>query len=185
MTNDASRILAELRADHRNMSLLLDMIETGANRLYRNDAADLDLVHDTMVYMTTYPDAVHHPKEDRLYAELKAVRPDLSHGMSKITAEHRNIAEQGHMLRSSIERALVGQAERRNAMVESALRYVDTLRSHIFWEERDLFRRVEMMIRDGHDVVEKAVFVQVADPVFGPQVEQVFARLFDNIRKAE
>ncbi|MDH3337286.1 MAG: hemerythrin domain-containing protein [Gammaproteobacteria bacterium] len=176
--------MTQLREDHRNMMLLLEMIETEANRLYRDEAVDLDLAHDIMIYMTTYPDAVHHPKEDRLYAELKAARPDLSQGMSKISAEHRSIAEKGLELRNSIEQVVVGQAERPNAVVANALRYVDALRSHMHWEEHDLFRRVELMIRDGHDVLDKAVFVQAPDPVFGPRAEQVFARLFDRIKKA-
>ena len=180
---DASRTLKELREDHRNMSLLLEMIETEANRLYHDEEADLDLAHDIMIYMTAYPDAVHHPKEDRLYAELKAFRPDLSQGMSKVTAEHRRIAEQGHKLRISIEQVLVGQADRPKAIVENALRYIDALRSHMRWEEHDLFRRLEIMIRDGHNLVDTAVFVQAPDPVFGPRVEQVFDRLFDCIKK--
>lgn len=167
------------------MWLLLERLEAETNRMYSDDDADLDLVHDIMVYMTGYPDAVHHPKEDRLYAELKAVRPDLSEGMSKITAEHRDIAERGQKLRTTIEQILVGQPTRRTAMVEDSLRYVQALRRHMQWEERDLFRRLDVMIRDGHNILDKAVFVEVADPVFGPQVEEVFARLLASINKAD
>lgn len=181
MATDVSQILAELREDHRNMSLLLDMIETETNRMYSGNGADLNLIHDIMIYMTSYPDAVHHPKEDRLYAELKAARPDLSQGMSKITAEHHSINEQGQALLVAIEQYVVGQEHRQNTIVENALRYVNALRKHMRWEEQDLFRRVEIMIRDGHDMVDTAVFVQMTDPVFGKRVEKVFARLYDCI----
>jgi len=163
------------------MSLLLDMVETETNRMYGGDGADLDLIHDIMIYMTSYPDAVHHPKEDRLYAELKAARPDLSQGMSKVSTEHRSIAEQGQALLVAIEQHVVGHADQQNTIVENSLRYVDALRKHMHWEEHDLFRRVEIMIRDGHDVVDTAVFVELSDPVFGARVEKVFARLYDCI----
>ncbi len=163
------------------MSLLLDMIETETNRMYSGDGADLDLIHDIMIYMTSYPDAVHHPKEDRLYAELKAARPDLSQGMSKVTSEHRSIAEQGQALLVAIEQHVVSNADHENTIIENSLRYVDALRKHMHWEEHDLFRRVEKMIREGHDVVDTAVFVQLSDPVFGARVEKVFARLYDCI----
>jgi hemerythrin-like domain-containing protein len=181
MATDVSHILTELREDHRNMSLLLEMLETETNQMYSGNGADLDLVHDIMIYMTSYPDAVHHPKEDRLYAELKAARPDLSQGMSRVTAEHRGIAEQGQALLVAIEQYVVGQADQQNTIIENSLRYVDALRKHMRWEEHDLFRRVEIMIRDGHDVVDTAVFVQLTDPVFGARVEKVFARLYDCI----
>ena len=94
-------------------------------------------------------------------------------------------AEQGLKLLTTIDQLIVGKPSRPRAMVEDALRYVDTLRNHMQWEERDLFRRLDVMIRDGHDVVDKAVFVQVADPVFGPRVEEVFARLYERITQAE
>jgi hemerythrin-like domain-containing protein len=153
--------------------------------MYGGGAADFDLMHDIMVYMTVYPDAVHHPKEDRLYAELKAARPELAHGMSSITAEHHSIAEKGLNLRASLRRAIANKPVRQNAIIENALRYADTLRGHMKWEERDLFRRLDQMIRDGHDVVDEAIFVERDDPLFGPHVEQAYARLLDSLIGSE
>lgn len=182
MRNDVAEILAELRQDHRNMSLLLDLIERESNRIYDGEEPDYALVHDVMRYMTVYPDAVHHPKEDRLYAELKNVRPDLSSGFARITVDHRNIAEQGMRLRGEIATIEAGTAVvQRKTIVGDALRYVNTLRSHMQWEELDLFRRIEEMIQEGHHTLDDANMPQSDDPVFGAEVENDFARLFRSI----
>ena len=85
MSNDVLEILAELRQDHKNMALLLNLLERESNRIYEGDDPDFDVLHDVMQYMTVYPDAVHHPKEDRLYAEVRSVRPDLASGFDRIT----------------------------------------------------------------------------------------------------
>jgi hemerythrin-like domain-containing protein len=134
--------------------------------------------------MTVYPDVVHHPKEDRIYAEVKAVRPDLSIGFDRITVDHRHIAELGFKLRNDIESVTSGGVIRKKAVVADTLRYVNTLRGHMQWEELDLFRRIEEMVAEGHELIESSTFLQTTDPVFGPEVEEKFARLFESVQKA-
>ena len=77
MDNNVANVLTELRQDHRNMGLMLNLLEQESNRLFDGDDTDFELLHDVMHYMTVYPDTVHHPKEDRIYAELKAGRSQL------------------------------------------------------------------------------------------------------------
>jgi len=181
MDSHASTVIAELRTDHKNMALMLNLLERESNLIYEGKEPDYELLRDIMHYMTVYPDAVHHPKEDRLYAELKAVRPDLSTGFERITMDHRHIAELSVTLRADIESINLGNPVRRNAIVADALRYVNKLRGHMQWEELDLFRRVDEMIRLGHDVLDTANFVHGSDPVFGSEVEENFGRLVKSV----
>ena len=182
MEKDATTLLAELREDHRNMTLLLNILERESNRIYAGDEPDYELLQDIMQYMTVYPDAVHHPKEDRIYAELKAVRPDLSTGFERITMDHRHIADLSIKLRDDISAINAGSPIKRNSVVTDALRYVNTLRGHMQWEELDLFRRLDEMIRDGHVTLDAANFHYIADPVFGPAIAEDFSRLVASIR---
>jgi hemerythrin-like domain-containing protein len=183
MDNNVANVLTELRQDHRNMSLMLNLLEQESNRLFDGDDTDFELLHDVMHYMTVYPDAVHHPKEDRIYAELKAVRPDLSIGFDRITVDHQNISELSIRLRHDVASINSGGVIRRKAVVADALRYVNTLRGHMQWEELDLFRRIEEMVAEGHELIEAATFLQASDPVFGPEVETNFSRLFDSLQE--
>lgn len=182
--DDASQLLAELRTDHRNMAGLLNMIERQAERAFAAEETDFERLSDIMIYMTVYPDTVHHVKEDQLYAELKAARPDLSDGMSRIGVEHRQIGEHGLKLRDTIEQVIAGQFLKRTVVVQDALRYVETLRSHMLWEERDLFRRIDRMIKDGHNVLDTATIVHKSDPLFGPAVDRRFSHLLDELRQS-
>ena len=183
METKIADVISNLRQDHKNMALLLGLLEQQSNLIYEGDDPDFELLHDIMHYMTVYPDAVHHPKEDRIYAELKAVRPDLSAGFNRITIDHRQIAEMSIKLRDDIASADAGHAVHRKTIVADSLRYVNTLRSHMQWEELDLFRRVEEMVDEGHEFIEVAIFSHVPDPVFGPIVEQDFAGLIERIRE--
>ncbi len=183
MAKHVSTALGELRQDHRNMSLMLNLLELESNRLFDGDDTDFELMHDIMHYMTVYPDAVHHPKEDRLYAEVKAVRPDLAIGFDRITVDHRHIASLGLKLRNDVAMAISGGIMEKKSVVADALRYVNTLRGHMQWEELDLFRRIEEMIAEGHEMLEAATLMQASDPVFGPEVETNFAHLFASVQE--
>ncbi len=185
MSNDLKCILEELRQDHRNIAMMLDLLERETSRFYDGGEPDYELLHDIMQYMTVYPDTVHHPKEDRIYAELKAVRPDLSVGFARITVDHRSIAEQGIMLRDEFASIDSGTMVRRKTIVGDALRYVNMLRSHMQWEELDLFHRIEEMIAEGHTIFDEANSAQIADPVFGAEVEQQFGRLVQSIEQSQ
>jgi len=183
MEQNVANLLSELRQDHRNMSVMLNLLELESNRLFGGEDTDFELLHDIMHYMTVYPDVVHHPKEDRIYAELKAVRPDLSSGFDRITIDHRHIAELSVRLRNDVASVNSAGVVRRKSIVADMLRYVNTLRGHMQWEELDLFRRIEEMIAEGHELLEAATFLQTSDPVFGKQVEAKFSRLYKSLEK--
>ena len=185
MSDDVATILGELQQDHRNMSLLLDLLESECNRLYHDETPDFELLHDIMQYMTVYPDAVHHPKEDRLYAELKAARPDLTAGFQRIAIDHISIAESGRRLRDDFASAESGTAVYRKSLVADALRYVNSLRSHMQWEELDLFRRCRQMAAQGHRLIVDADVASVRDPLFGKDVHSSYDRLFQRIKGAK
>ena len=45
------------------------------DRFSRGQAPDYELMLDIMFYMTHYPDAVHHPKEDLAFAKIAERQP--------------------------------------------------------------------------------------------------------------
>lgn len=185
MSDEIRTTLDELRLDHKNMTVLLNLLEKQTEKVYKTESADFGLMLDIMHYMTVYPDTVHHPKEDLLYAELRAARPDLSEGLSHVADEHRTIAEQSLLLRDKLEQIEAGDMVKRNSVVADAARYVDSLRRHMRWEETDLFRRLDQMVADGHTVADQARIVHHHDPLFGPEVKDRFKHVLESIEHAQ
>ncbi|MGB5247082.1 MAG: hemerythrin domain-containing protein [Woeseia sp.] len=184
MSNDVAEIVKELRQDHNNMRLLLDLLEREASTLFEGNEPDYEMLHDILQYMTTYPDAVHHPKEDLLYEEIRRVRPDLSQGFQRISMDHRHLADAGRAVRDKLAAISAGVVIERKNVVSDALRYVHTLRGHMQWEELDLFRRCLKMAREGHQFLTVDEFDEVEDPLFGSTVVANFESLYEHIRHA-
>ncbi len=182
MTILLADLLKDLREDHRNMSIMLDLLSQQVEHVREGERPDYELIHDIMSYMTIYSDAVHHPKEDVLYSAMKLEKPELAEGLERVGPEHRDIAQTGEALRNDVEAIASGAAVTRERLINDATEYVHTLRRHIAWEEEDLFRRASDLIQD-----EKDMFIDISnfdqlDPVFGPEREHSFENLLRNIK---
>ncbi|NIO40636.1 MAG: hypothetical protein GTO41_10895, partial [Burkholderiales bacterium] len=175
-------VLDELREDHRNLTILLDMLEREIERLKSREDPDYELLHDIMLYMTGYPDAVHHKKEDWIYARMVAIRSNMQRDLMRIEHDHAEISNLGSKLLSDIKAIESGTVMRRFDVVEDARRYLTRQRNHMRWEDEKLFPLIEDLEAE-LDLSEKPSRIQaMADPVFGPQVESSFQGLFDAIR---
>ena len=184
MAEEVTRILDELFQDHRNMTLVLDLIERESLCIRDDSAADFDLLQDIMQYMAVYPDAVHHPKEDRLYEELKLAHPEWTGGFERISLDHHNIAEQGRKLRDAFAAVQSDALVNRERLADEALQYVNNLRNHMQWEELDLFERCRAMATQGHRFVTHDRVESKSDPLFGRSVHSAYERLFEHIKSA-
>jgi hemerythrin-like domain-containing protein len=182
MTILLTDLLSDLREDHRNMSIMLDLLSQQVDHIRDGERPDYELIHDIMRYMTVYSDAVHHPKEDLLYASMRVERPELAAGLDRVEPEHKEIGELGETLRNDVEAIASGAAVTRERLVDDTEEYVETLRRHMAWEEEDLFRRARELIES-----EQEMFIDISnfdrmDPVFGPEREHSFENLLRNIK---
>jgi hemerythrin-like domain-containing protein len=182
MASDTRQLLGELREDHRNMALVLNVLQNTIETATSGDDPDIELVDEIMRYMTIYPDAVHHPKEDIVYAELKKHRPDLADGLDDVPKDHAEIADLGSKLRGDVEAIVAGAAVRREQFIGDALSYVQRLRDHMRWEEEDLFKRIDTMIKEDSHAVDVGNLMRIKDPVFELEVEAGFRRLLDSLK---
>jgi hemerythrin-like domain-containing protein len=183
MTILMADLIDDLHEDHRNMAIMLDLLEHETEHIRNGQDHDDELIHDIMRYMTVYSDAVHHPKEDLLYAAMKAEQPELVAGLERVETEHCEIAELGETLRNDIEAIASGAAVTRERIIADMSDYCRRLREHMAWEEEDLLLRARELAR-----AESALLVNIADldtldPVFGPEREHSFANLLQNIKE--
>ncbi len=181
MEADARTLMSELRLDHRNMAIVLNLLDDIVVEMEAGGDPDFELFEEIMRYMAVYPDAVHHPKEDVMYEKLRAKRPDLTDDLDHVPDDHREIAELSTRLRCEVEAVNAGAAVRRGTMIEDAAAYIKRLRDHMQWEERDLFSRIDLMLDAEPYTVDISRIESIKDPVFELEVEAGFRRLLESL----
>ncbi len=179
-----ARILEELREDHRNLARLLDLLEAECEGVPDDDEPDMELLRDIMHYMTVYPDAIHHPREDLVYAAMREQGPELAEGLEEIPGDHREIAELGETLRYDVEAVISGAAVTREHLLEDLVKYVGCLRRHMQWEESELFPRADLLAKNNETATIDVSMHLGEDPVFGATTAKSFGNLLTYLQSA-
>ena len=183
MKTDVEKLMSGLRTDHRNMTLLLDLLDVEAERLAEFGEPDYDLVRDIMLYMTEYPDVVHHPAEDLLYRHLKSLRSDINDEFERVETDHEHIEKFGLKLKNDVEAFLVGEDLNREEMIGELREYVRQTREHLYWEEKGLFMLADEIQGDGDWLELASNNASADDPLFGPRVARKYRRLLARIQQ--
>ncbi|MHC4706595.1 MAG: hemerythrin domain-containing protein [Planctomycetota bacterium] len=183
MTKDVEQLMNGLRGDHRNMALLLDLLDAEIDRLSASEEPDYDLVRDIVLYMTEYPDVVHHPKEDIVFRHLKSLRPEIRTDLERVETDHQYLEESGLKLKKDMEAISNGAELDRGELIEKFHHYMEQLREHMYWEETDLFSVADelQLHGDWSEVVLKNN--EISDPLFGSRVERKYRKLLARIQE--
>lgn len=156
------------------MAKLLRLLHDETELISEHKQPDFALLRDVMRYMTVYSDAIHHPKEDLIYAGLRALQPSLAEGLEQVETEHEEIARLGEQLQDDIEAVIAGGTIETAQVVGDAMAYMRRLNRHMAWEEEDLFRRADAEI---DRIAIDTAHLSAIDPVFGEKHEGAFSNL--------
>jgi hemerythrin-like domain-containing protein len=88
-----SYVIEVLRKEHCNIESLLCVLEWELSLFDRGDRPNYELVLAVIEYFKDYPGTCHHPKEDMIFAKLKARDPATLSMIGDLEAEHREGAE--------------------------------------------------------------------------------------------
>jgi hemerythrin-like domain-containing protein len=183
MKQDVETLLTSLRTDHRNLSMLLDLLQKETERLEACEEPDFELVHEVMEYMTSYPDTVHHPREDLLYQHILAARSDVDENLQRVESDHEAIAVLGAKLRDDIDSIAAGAFIKRDVIIAELRGYRETLLTHMYWEERELFALADELQDDKEWSSIDLGGADDRDPLFGSRVDRKFRRLMAGIQQ--
>lgn len=183
MRYDLRQLMSGLRSDHRNMSLLLDLLDAETGLLAASAEPDYELVADIMRYMTEYPDAIHHPREDLIYRHLRSLHPDIERKLQRVETDHRYIEQSGLKLRNDFAAISDGADPGRDEMITRLRQYSGQLREHMYWEEQDLFRRADELQDDDKLLANLSEHAESDDPLFGLKVQRKYRRLLGRIQQ--
>jgi len=183
MTKDVEQLMNGLRGDHRNMALLLDLLDAEIDRLSVSEEPDYDLVRDIMLYMTEYPDVVHHPKEDIVFRHLKSLRPEIRTDLERVETDHQYLEESGLKLKNDMEAISNGAKLDRGELIEKFHHYMEQLREHMYWEETELFSLADELQHYGDWSEVVLANNEVSDPLFGSPAERKYRSLLASIHQ--
>lgn len=181
---DQHPVLAALYAEHRYMGTLLKMLSEQLEHLEQGDPVDAHILYEVMHYMTHYPDAFHHPREDLVYNRAGELDAGIADSVDTLQREHDHLAGLGSQALDAITRWREGRLKS-SAVVQQGWDYVGAMYRHMSAEEKLVFPQIHDILgpEDWLDLEQEDLLAPVSDPVFGPKVAREYHKLARRARR--
>lgn len=138
-----SKTLESLVQDHRNSSRLLDAFERQLQIFLDAGEPDYELMRSALEYFLDYPDKIHHPKEDLIWARLVEKDPEAVEGMGDLATLHEELSALTHSIAYALKLVLQETTASRDWVGTSARNFLKAYRSHMEVEEAKFFPAAE------------------------------------------
>ena len=177
-------IIDQLETDHRNVAEILKILSVELDTIKRVEDPDYPLIDMILDYLLTYPDLVHHPKEDVIYQMLLRSQPDLRETLDNLEVEHEVLASLTREFADLVRDVVAGALVERETLVDLGDNFIKFYRDHMLGENAGVFvlAREHLTPADFH--LAAAEFHPCSDPLFGHTTEERFARLLYRIKLA-
>jgi hemerythrin-like domain-containing protein len=170
-------------ADHVNFGRLLNLLEGELDLLHDAGSPHYQLMLDIMYYMTHYSDVLHHPKEDLVFARMKARDENIGPTIDELTIQHTQLRDMGESMVRALDDVVNGSITSRERIEATARAYVSALRAHMRTEESEILPRAGRLLSESDWTEIDAAIANFDDPLFGSEVQERYAGLREQINR--
>jgi hemerythrin-like domain-containing protein len=178
-----SPIMESLSREHANMAKLLKVLERQIAIFKQGGTPDYQAIRTILEYNLEYADLYHHPKEDLIFARLRERYPDTINTVNNLEEDHRRLAAQTRRFSEAIANVIDGAELPRDRVLRMAEDYVESMRRHMEMEDKWVFPAARQWLRDEDWAAVEREATAGEDPLFGPQVRDMYASLSDELRQ--
>ena len=172
------RVMERLHTDHKRLGRVLGIMEKLVRKLDTLSPREKSLLISGIEYISEYPDAIHHPLEDKLFRSL--LEADLSeeeqNDVKNNALAHEQLTAATRKMLENVDAIRSGPTERAAALVADLSEYIEQQRRHMAFEEQRVFRLADKklsaaVLRELDDEDERS-----RDPLFEQRRDR-----FDNL----
>ena len=178
-------IIDRLCREHRNIEMLLAVLERELEIFDRGDRPDYEVVRAVISYFELYPEVYHHPQEDLVFAKLKIRDPAAAAKVGNLALEHQKGAERLRRVAQAIDSVLADREVLRQDVDNIVRDFIDHERRHIVMEDRDFFPAALKALEPQDWTEIASAMTSYEDPLFSEAAEETFGALRTRIMQLE
>ena len=175
--------LDSLYKDHDNLRKVLYLFEQLVIDIYRGNSQDYQSLQRILVYIQEYPDRVHHPAEDVMFAVIlsnasctRKYREDIN----TLMRDHSEIEGMTRKAIAAVESQLVSSQPDISGIGTHLSTLLNRQRSHLLFEEMNIYPFIEDYLDEEDWDQVSALYSSDEDPLFGDNVKTGY----ENVLKA-
>lgn len=166
--------LESLYRDHDNLKRILYLLEQLLIDIYRGTSPDYPMLQRILVYIQEYPERIHHPAEDAMFAIIlnnKSCPKRLYKDISSLLKDHSEIENITREAIEAVESVVVSTHTDLSELGKNISRVLDRQRRHILFEEMHIYPYITKYLETGDWEKVSALLPDINDPVFGDKIK--------------
>jgi hemerythrin-like domain-containing protein len=178
-------IIDRLSQEHRNIEMLLAVLERELEIFDRGDRPDYEVIRAIISYFELYPEVYHHPQEDLVFAKLKIRDPAAAAKVGNLALEHQKGAERLRRVAQAVDSVLADREILRQNVDNIVRDFIEHERRHIMMEDRDFFPAALKSLEPQDWTEIASTLTNHEDPLFSEAAEETFGALRARILQLE
>ena len=177
-------IIDHLETDHRNFAGLLKILDRELDRIAAIEEPDYSLMSQILDYLLTYPDQVHHPKEDLIYQMLLRKLPGIRDSLEDLEQDHVVLARLTRDFANTLRDVVAGEPVMRDDLLNAGRTFVETYKNHMLNENTGVFKLARQHLPSLDLDTLMGDFEPLSDALRATDTEGRFERLLETIKTA-
>ena len=134
-----------------------------------------------MDYLYHYPDLIHHPREDQIFAKLVEKNRQYADVVEQLMREHQEMPVISKRVSHLLASIAGGAMTPRGLVVEECRIYIRLSRAHMRKEEAEILPLAEQLLDDADWAAIAGTATIADDPLFGRIVMENYRALYEAI----
>ncbi len=177
-----AKAIETLRREHANMLKVLAVLDAEVQDFRETGALDYDLLFAAIDYIETFPDHVHHPKEERfLFSALERRNADAKALLDDLRDEHAREAGMIADLRAAVEAMSIEVPFDKEAFEKIVSDYTAFVHAHMRKEETEVFPLARDSLAPEDWIEIDRAFDENRDPLFDEQEADRYRELLRRV----
>jgi hemerythrin-like domain-containing protein len=178
-------IIERLSREHRNIEMLLAILERELEIFDRGGRPDYEVIRAIISYFELYPEVYHHPQEDLVFAKLKIRDATAAAKVGNLALEHQKGAERLRRVAQAVDSVLADREILRQNVDNIVRDFIEHERRHIMMEDRDFFPAALKALEPQDWTEIASAMTTHEDPLFSEAAEEIFDALRARILQLE
>jgi len=178
-------IIERLSQEHRNVEVLLSVLERELELFDRSDRPDYEVIRAIISYFEVYTELYHHPQEDLILAKLEVRDPGAAKKVGALALEHQKGSERLRRVNQAIASVLADREILRESVDDIIRDFIECERRHIMMEDRDFFPAARRALEPQDWTEIASALTGHKDPLFSDAVEETFDAVRTRILQLE
>lgn len=176
-----SNVIDQLHADHINIAKVIDLLKKQYEQMNGDGSPDFSLMLDILDYIHSYPDYIHHPRENVVFKVYLEQHDELQETIAELMKEHKEMAERTRDLYEEIDGILNDSMVDKQELKNKIATFIQQQMQHMDTEEGAVFPTLRTVLTpEEFDRIETELPSR-EDPLFGDVVQKRFEALYEHI----